>query len=80
MANGVAKAGVAAVNNVAAAIRGREALVITWEDALASVDVIEAAYTSLNASDWTGVRAMSALTNTPAPIGDTAIHREVVRV
>jgi len=68
------------VNNVAAAIRGREALVITWEDALASVDVIEAAYTSLNASDWTGVRAMSALTNTPAPIGDTAIHREVVRV
>ncbi len=41
--------------NFARAIRGTEELVITAEDAIASVDVIEAAYRSLRASPWTGV-------------------------
>jgi len=41
--------------NFARAIRGTEPLVITFEDAIASVDVIEAAYRSLRAAAWTGV-------------------------
>jgi predicted dehydrogenase len=68
------------VNNFARAIHKLEPLVITWEDALASVNVIEAAYDSMRASGWTGVKTSCPLTNTPAPIGETAIHREVVRV
>ena len=68
------------VNNFAGAVRKLEPLVITWEDALASVDVIEAAYDSMRASGWTGVKSSCPLTTTPAPIGETAIHREVVRV
>lgn len=43
------------VTNFARAIRGSEPLLITTEDALASVDVIEAAYQSLRAVPWTGV-------------------------
>jgi predicted dehydrogenase len=68
------------VNNFARSIRQQEQLVMTWEDALASVDVIEAAYDSMRASGWTGVKSSCPLTNTPAPVGETAIHREVVRV
>jgi predicted dehydrogenase len=41
--------------NFARAIRGTESLVITFEDAIASVDVIEAAYRSLRSASWTGV-------------------------
>lgn len=41
--------------NFARAIRDAEPLVITSEDAIASVDVIEAAYRSLRAAAWTGV-------------------------
>lgn len=41
--------------NFARAIRGTESLVITADDAVASVDVIEAAYRSLRGSPWTGV-------------------------
>jgi predicted dehydrogenase len=60
--------------NFARAIRGTEPLVITTEDAIASVDVIEAAYRSLRASPWAGVlaRALSDLTCTPAPGRATA--------
>ncbi len=55
--------------NFARAIRGAEPLVITPDDAVASVDVIEAAYRSLRAAPWTGVtaRATHDLTRTPAP-------------
>jgi len=67
------------VNNFARAIRKIEPLIITWEDALASVYVIEAAYDSMRASGWTNVKSSCPLTNTPSPIGETAIHREVVR-
>ena len=38
--------------SLARAIRGEEALLITAEDALASVDVIEAAYADLRRSHW----------------------------
>jgi predicted dehydrogenase len=55
--------------NFARAIRGAEPLVITWEDAVASVDVIDAAYKSLREAPWTGVSAKSPvdLARTPPP-------------
>ena len=58
----------------AKAIRKEEPLLITWEDAIASVDVIEAAYQSLREAPWTGVagRAVTDLTRTPKPIAQSA--------
>jgi predicted dehydrogenase len=46
----------AQVANFCAAIRGTERIVVTAEDAIASVAVIEAAYASLARSDWVSVR------------------------
>jgi predicted dehydrogenase len=43
--------------NFAAAILGEDRLLITAQDALASVEVIEAAYRSLDKSQWTPVQA-----------------------
>jgi predicted dehydrogenase len=43
------------IDNFAGAIRGEEALLITPEDALASVEVIEAAYADLRRSHWLAV-------------------------
>jgi predicted dehydrogenase len=43
------------INNFARAVRGEEALLINAEDALASVEVIEAAYAALRQSRWTTV-------------------------
>ena len=61
------------ITNFAKAIRKEEPLLITWEDAIASVDVIEAAYRSLREAPWTGVagRAVTDLTRTPKPIAQT---------
>jgi predicted dehydrogenase len=60
------------VNNFARAIRGEEKLLIDWEDALASVDVIEAAYRSLREPNWTGVKKrLPDLTQTPRPSAPT---------
>ena len=54
------------VANFARAIRGTEPLRITWEDAVASVEVVEAAYLSLRASAWTGIeKPMANLSDTP---------------
>jgi predicted dehydrogenase len=54
------------VTNFARAIRGTENLRITWEDAVASVEVIEAAYSSLRTSPWTGIESpMINLSHTP---------------
>ncbi len=54
------------VANFARAIRGTEPLRITWEDAVASVEVVEAAYLSLRASAWTGIeKPMANLCDTP---------------
>jgi len=41
------------IDNFARAIRGEEDLLVTMEDALASVEVVEAAYRALRASRWT---------------------------
>jgi predicted dehydrogenase len=49
----------AQVENFCAAVRGDAALTITAADAIASVAVIEAAYASLNRSDWIPVRELS---------------------
>ena len=48
---------VAQLENFRRAIRGEEELRVTPEDALASVDVIEAAYRSLTSSNWVPVRS-----------------------
>jgi predicted dehydrogenase len=45
----------AQVANFCEALRGREELLITADDALASVAVIEAAYASMKASAWVPV-------------------------
>lgn len=48
----------AQVANFCAAIRGREQIVVTADDAIASVAVIEAAYASLAGNDWALVREL----------------------
>ena len=55
------------INNFARAIRGEEALLITAEDALASVEVIEAAYAALRQSRWTTVN--HKISNAKRPVG-----------
>lgn len=45
------------IDNFARAIRGHEALVINAEDAVASVEAIEAAYQALNRSQWTAIQS-----------------------
>jgi predicted dehydrogenase len=69
----------AQVANVARAVRGEEALLITADDAIASVEVIEAAYRSMRAAPWTGVQAGEALTQTPPSVTMTDVIREVAR-
>ena len=44
------------IENFAGAVRGEEPLVVTPEDALASVQVIEAAYRSLARGSWEPIR------------------------
>jgi predicted dehydrogenase len=56
------------IDNFARAIRGEEMLLITAEDAIASVDAIEAAYRSLRANPWAGLSFRQGdLTRTPPP-------------
>lgn len=55
------------VDNLAAAIRKREPLRITWKDAVASVEVIDTAYRSMREAPWTGVEYPPNLALTPAP-------------
>src|SRR5918995_4097076 len=43
------------IKNFCSSIRGEEALLIGAEDALASVEVIEATYAALRQSQWTAV-------------------------
>jgi len=56
--------------NFARAIRGEEKLLITGEDGLASVEVIEAAYASLRQAHWTSIphSLAAAATRRPTPI------------
>jgi predicted dehydrogenase len=46
------------LSNFARAITGDEALLVTAEDALASVEVVEAAYTALRRGQWTAVESV----------------------
>lgn len=48
------------IENFANAIRGKETLLITAEDAIASVQVMEAAYAAMNNTQWTPVQASEA--------------------
>lgn len=70
----------AQVTNVAKAIRRQEPLLITSDDAIASVEVIEAAYRSMRAAPWTGVQHDAPLTHTPPTVKLTDVIREVARV
>lgn len=54
------------LDNFARAIKGEEPLLITAQDALASVEVIEAAYAALRQSQWTAVERTHGLFNLPA--------------
>jgi predicted dehydrogenase len=53
------------IENFARTIAGKETLLITAEDALASVEVIEAAYAALRRSRWTVVQGSEALLAPP---------------
>jgi predicted dehydrogenase len=57
------------VENFCGAIRGEEPLLIGPEDALASVEVIEAAYRSLSRDDWTPVNPRPGETRWLGPLG-----------
>jgi predicted dehydrogenase len=70
----------AQVTNVAKAVRGEEALLITADDAIASVEVIEAAYRSMRSAAWTGVDAGSPLTHTPPSVRMADVVRGVASV
>jgi predicted dehydrogenase len=48
------------IENFVRAVRGEEELRITLEDALASIEVIEAAYQALHGSRWTAVAAVTS--------------------
>ena len=58
------------LENFAKAIRGEEALIITAEDGIASVEVIEAAYAALNQNNWRPIATQNGA-QTPAklPVG-----------
>jgi predicted dehydrogenase len=63
------------IENFSKAILGQEALLITPQDSIASVEVIEAAYKSMNQTQWTGVSydSLKLLGFAAAPInGDKA--------
>jgi predicted dehydrogenase len=53
------------IDNFSRAIRGEETLLITAEDALASVEVVEAAYAALRQSQWTTVSREMGVTVRP---------------
>jgi predicted dehydrogenase len=50
----------AQVGNFCGALQGREELLITAEDALASVAVIEAAYASMDSAGWVRVNGAAS--------------------
>lgn len=55
------------IDNFAKAIRGEETLLITAEDGLASVEVIEAAYASMQRNQWTALE--QTWLGLPSPTG-----------
>jgi predicted dehydrogenase len=63
------------LTNFARAIRGEEALRITGQDALASVEVLQAAYRSLSETHWTAVAAPARRIQ-PATVARAAAPRK----
>lgn len=55
------------IENFARAIRGEERLLVTLEDAIASVEVIEAAYRALHGSRWTALGSAPLPFRQPEP-------------
>jgi predicted dehydrogenase len=51
------------IENFAKAIRGQETLIITAEDGIASVEVIEAAYAALNQNNWRPIATQNGAQN-----------------
>jgi len=68
------------IQNFARAVRGEEKLLVTTDDAIASVDVVEAAYRSLRTAPWTGVRTPVDLTQTPPPAAASVAAAAVAEV
>lgn len=64
------------LDNFARAVRGEEALVVTPEDALASVECVEAAYAALEANRWTAVGPTFPGPAAYAPGGEAAAEVE----
>jgi predicted dehydrogenase len=61
------------IENVAKAILGQEALIITADDGIASVEVIEAAYAALSQNNWRPIAAQhGAQTAAKLPVGGKA--------
>ena len=61
------------LENFAKAIRGQEPLIITADDGIASVEVIEAAYAALNQNNWRPIAAQNgAQTAAKLPVGGKA--------
>jgi predicted dehydrogenase len=56
------------IDNFTRAVNAEEPLLVTPEDALASVEVIEAAYAALRRSQWTIVKRDLSRTATSAPV------------
>jgi predicted dehydrogenase len=56
------------IENLCGAIRQQEALLITSDDAIASVEVIESAYAALNQNRWTTIPSTNGLPKSPVAV------------
>jgi len=66
------------INNFSKAIRGEENLLITAEDALASVEVIEAAYAALRQNQWTTVSQKAGNGRKPYRLRPAVVKRPLI--
>lgn len=66
------------IENFARAVKGQDKLLVTADDAIASVDVIEAAYHSLKHSQWQPVSAGSIVASAPAEVREGTVAMAAV--
>ena len=66
------------INNFSKAIRGEENLLITAEDALASVEVIEAAYAALRQNQWATVSQKAGNGRKPYRLRPAVVKRTLI--